>query len=208
MISFQKLAAVSEKVAATTRKKEKTFLLSGLLQEARGEEIALAASYLSGELPQKRLGVGWAILQQALQGIALELRPLSLVELNQRLDGIAQTTGAGSIEIKAGLLRDLFFCLRKNEREFLSGLIIGEIHQGALEGLVLETVAQASSLPVDHVRERLMFAGSIGEVAKVALEEGLGGLSRFQGGGRNRMDPPVRTTVESSVDQTLKCSID
>jgi len=56
---------------------------------------------------------------------------------------------------------------------------MGEIRHGALEGLVLEAVAKASSLPAKMLRQPHMFAGNIGEVAEAALEKGAVGLDRF-----------------------------
>jgi hypothetical protein len=49
------LVDVSKRVRATTRRKEKTFLLGECLKRARGAEIALGASYLSGQIPQAAL---------------------------------------------------------------------------------------------------------------------------------------------------------
>jgi DNA ligase-1 len=56
---------------------------------------------------------------------------------------------------------------------------MGELRQGALEGLVLEAVARAARLRPADVRQAVMFSGNLGEVAQAALEEGAGGLSRF-----------------------------
>jgi DNA ligase-1 len=40
---------------------------------------------------------------------------------------------------------------------------MGEIRQGALEGLVLEAVALASSLSADRLQRSFMFSGNIGD---------------------------------------------
>lgn len=63
------LAALVECVArvrATSSRLEKTALLSDLLRQARGRDTALAASYLTGALPQGRIGLGWSTLQAAV----------------------------------------------------------------------------------------------------------------------------------------------
>lgn len=119
-------------------------------------------------------------MQEALKGLPDQSRPLSLIEIDHLFKGISKEKGAGSLEKRVKLLRDLFSYTRKNETEFLIRLIMGEIRQGALEGLVLEAIAEASSLPIDRLRQSLMFSGDIGDVAKVALEEGMIGLSHFQ----------------------------
>jgi len=180
MILFSDLIKVSKKVGSTTKKKEKISILAHFFQQARGKEIALAASYLSGQLPQARLGIGWATLQEALEDITDRFRPLSLTEIDRLLEGIAKEVGAGSSEKRLRLLREAFSYLKKNEREFLIKLILGEIRQGASEGLVLEAIAQASSISIDQVRQSFMFSGDIGEIARVAGEEGIAGLSHIQ----------------------------
>ena len=58
-------------------------------------------------------------------------------------------------------------------------LLLGELRQGALEGLMIEAIAKASALPVDDVRRAVMMAGDTGTVAKAALGEGQAGLARF-----------------------------
>jgi hypothetical protein len=45
------LGEIFERISATSRKKEKVSLIVGILLQARGEEIALAAHYLSGQIP-------------------------------------------------------------------------------------------------------------------------------------------------------------
>ncbi len=180
MILLKTLVEVSEKVAGTSRKKEKISLIARLLQQAEREEISLAANYLSGQPSRRRLGVGWATLQEALQGISRSPRSLALTDVDQCFDHISKEKGSGSLKRKMKLLQDLFSSVEEDERRFLIGLIMGEIRQGALEGLVLEGIALASSISGDRLRQSLMFSGDIGEVAKAAITEGLAGLSRFQ----------------------------
>jgi len=200
MVFIKDLVEVSEKVSATSRKKEKISLLAHFFQQAKGREIALAASYLSGQLPQDRLGIGWATLQEALKDLIEKLQPLNLIELDRLFEDISREKGAGSLEKKVKILRDIFSSIQKNERDFLTRLIMGEIRQGALEGLVLEALAQASSLYIDNLRQSLMFSGDIGEVAKVTLEEGITGLSRFQPKLFHPISPMLANSVEGEAE--------
>jgi DNA ligase-1 len=190
------LVDASKKVSATTRRKEKTFLLGESLKRARGLEIALAASYLSGQIPQGRLGIGWAVLQKAMENPVERPRPLSLLEVNRYFEEIARAKGAGAVEKKVRALRGLFSSAREEEKEFLVGLILSEVRQGALEGLVLEAVAQASGLPLERIQQGGMFSGNIGEVARAALEEGLQGLSRF----RPRLFRPIAPMLANAAE--------
>jgi DNA ligase-1 len=69
--------------------------------------------------------------------------------------------------------------LKEKESSFLIGLLLGELRQGALEGVVLEAVAKASSLPSDLIRQAIMFSGDIGLVAEAAIHRGGQGLEQF-----------------------------
>jgi DNA ligase-1 len=200
MTSFTTLVEVSKKVASTTSKKEKISLLAQLLRQTRGKEISLAASYLSGQIPQGRLGIGWGTLQQALQDLPDQTRSLSLVEIDSFFERISEEKGKGSSAKKIRLLRDLFSSIRRNEADFLTGLIMGEIRQGALEGLVLEAVAQASSLDIERLRQGLMFSGEIGEVSRIALEEGMSGLSKLQPRLFHPISPMLANPAESEAE--------
>ena len=57
------LAAVSETVAATSARGGKIAALAEALRTASPEEAAIAVAFLSGELRQRQIGVGWASLR-------------------------------------------------------------------------------------------------------------------------------------------------
>jgi len=73
---------------------------------------------------------------------------------------------------------------------------VGELRQGALEGLVVEAVAQAAGVPAERVRRAVMAAGDVASVAKAALVEGDAGLSRFV----VRLFRPVLPMLADSAD--------
>ncbi len=197
---FKDLVDISKRVRATTRKKEKTSLLAECLKRAQGREIALAASYLSGQIPQGRLGIGWAVLQKSLEILDQRPRMVSLLEVNRYFDETVRSKGAGAVEKKVRALRELFSSIREEEKEFLVGLIMSEIRQGALGGLVLEAIAQASGLAMERIQQGVMFSGNIGEVARVALEEGLAGLSRYQPRLFHPIAPMLANAAEGAED--------
>jgi DNA ligase-1 len=176
---FEILVEVSERIRSTTKKKEKISLIADLLKQIRGKEVYLAVHYLSGNLPSGKLGVGWRTVQDALMDLLPSPAQLEITTIQAYLDDVAQASGPGSVEKKKQLIRQLFSKTGIKERNFLIGILMGEIRQGALEGLVLEAVAKASSLPAKMLRQAHMFAGNIGEVAEAALEKGAAGLDRF-----------------------------
>ncbi len=178
-MEWARLVELVHRVRATTRKGEKVALIAQLLQQTCGREIELAALYLTAALPQGRIGLGWRTLQPALvTGPALG-EPLTLAGVDQALGAVAAETGPGSAERRLRLLRALFERADEPGRRFLVELLTGEVRQGALEGLVVEAIARAAALPAADVRRAAMYAGSVGELARAALEAGAAGLARF-----------------------------
>ena len=53
----------SQRIAATTKRLEKTGLLASLIKRLRPEEVEVAVAYLSGAAPQGRIGIGYAALR-------------------------------------------------------------------------------------------------------------------------------------------------
>lgn len=179
MMRLTQLAEVVGKVRATTKKTEKIRLLAEVLGEARARDIELVALYLSGSLPQGKIGIGWSLIQKAMTSAPSTGEPLTLLDVDEALSRIAVAQGSGSTERRVAELGRLFSRVTPDERRFLSQLLIGEIRQGALEGLLLDAIAKAAHLSPADIRQASMFAPNIGALARAALEEGRTGLSRF-----------------------------
>src|SRR5205807_10190823 len=108
-----------------------------------------------------------------------EAPELTLTEVDATLEEISRAGGRGSIAERTRLLSALFARATTREQEFLARLLLGELRQGALEGLMIEAVAAAADLPAANVRRAAMIAGGIVSVASLALAEGAAGLRRF-----------------------------
>lgn len=173
------LVDVVVRVRATPKKSEKVALLAEALRETHARETELATLYLTGSLPQGKIGIGWSIIQKAMTGVAATGAPLTLLEVDAAFDRLATEQGPGSTERRVAELGRLFSRATPDERRFLSQLLVGEIRQGALEGLLLEAIAKAAHLAPADVRQAAMFAPHVGALARAALEEGSAGLSRF-----------------------------
>jgi len=194
-MQFARLVDTVAQVRTTPKKTEKTRLLADILRQTRDRETELAALYLVGSLPQGRIGVGWSLIRKAMAEGPAAGGPLTLLDVDQALDVLAQEQGSGSVERRLVVLTGLFSRATSDERRFLSQLLIGEIRQGALEGLLLEAIAKAAGLPPADVRQASMFAGHVGELARAALEEGRAGLARFS----LRLFTPVAPMLANSV---------
>ncbi len=173
------LVGLVARVRATSKKGEKVGLIAEALRAARGRGTELLALYLTGSLPQGRIGVGWSTLRAAMPEGPPVGEPLTLAALDDALGAIAGVAGPGSTEARARALRAVLERTDEAGRRLLFELLTGELRQGALEGLVVEAIARAAGLPPGDVRRAAMFAGGVGELARAALEEGAAGLGRF-----------------------------
>jgi len=67
-----------------------------------------------------------------------------------------------------------------DEQRFLIGLLLGDLGQGALAGVMVEGVARAAGPPAAEVRRALMLRGDLPAVAALALSEGSAGLGALR----------------------------
>ena len=177
---FATLADTSQRVAATAARSAKIGALAALLAQLQPEEIGIAVHYLSGELPQGRIGIGPAAVSRAAALPAADVPTLSIAEVDRRLSALAAIGGAGSAGHRAEALRGLFALMTAVEQSFLLQLLVGELRQGALEGVMLEAIAAASHVSGPQVRRAAMYARDLGAVAQAALRGGAAALGKFQ----------------------------
>ena len=179
MTLLAQLVATSQRVGATAARSVKIRELAALLAALPPGETGIAAHYLAGEVPQGRIGIGFAALQAALSNPA-PAQTLTLLEVDERLSALAGTRGSGAAGRRTQLLRELLSRATAAEQAFLLRLLTGELRQGALAGIMVEAIAAAAHLPVARVRRAAMYAGTLATVAHAALQQGDAGLERFQ----------------------------
>ena len=173
------IVATWEEVAATRSRRAKVHLLAACLRGLSPGERVAGASFLSGEPAQGRIGVGWATLAGATPQPALAPGTLTVADADAALRRVAAASGRGSRGERAGVLGDLLGRATAAEQRFLQSMILQDLRQGALEGVLVEAVAAAAGAPAAEVRRALMVHGHLGEVAAAALEGGIPALRRF-----------------------------
>ena len=191
------LVSTSARVAAVHARSEKVAQLAALFSRLAPAEIDPAVAWLSGELTQGRIGLGWAAVRDAGEGNAPAAEPsLAIGEVDAAFSAIASTTGSGSAAARARLLAGLFGRATDEEQGFLSRLLVGELRQGALSGIAVEALARAAEAPASEVRRALMLAGDLRAVARALLTEGRPGLARFA----LRLFQPVQPMLASPAE--------
>ena len=182
---------------------KKIGLLAELLKRLAENEIAVGVLFLTGELPQGRIGVGWSGVRNATPKTAADSPRLNLLDVDRSFDAIAGTTGRGFSADRGLILHRLLARGTKDEQTFLTRLIMGELRQGALEGVMVEAVAKASEVPARTVRRAVMFSGDLGAVARTALTGGAAGLERI-GIQLFRPIKPMLAQTAESVSEALE----
>src|SRR5437762_4438609 len=168
-MKLEELVQVSAWVAATRGRLEKISRLAALLSRLSAEEIPVAVGFLIGWPRQGRIGVGWATVSGARERPPAIAPTLELRDVDAVFDQLLSVRGKNSASERLRLIGDLFSRATPDEQNFLGNLIVGEVRQGALEGVLLEAIAKAAGMPSDRVRRAAMMAGDLGTVAKAAL---------------------------------------
>jgi DNA ligase-1 len=162
---------VSREVGATSARGAKIGQIAALLRRVPPGEITVAVAFLSGELLQGQIGVGYAAIGEILRaaGPRATAAGLTLTDVNAAFGHIGAVTGTGSQAQRRGLLTALFARATEPERDFLVKLLAGDLGQGALEGVMTDAVAKAAEVPAEEVRRAHQLGGSLPDVALAAL---------------------------------------
>jgi DNA ligase-1 len=180
MTLLARLVGTSQRVGTASARRTKVREIAAFLKALPPDEIETAVHYLSGEVTQGRIGITYKALRAAAAAGAANEELLSIAEVDRSLAAIDAIRGTGSAARRAAALHGLFARATPAEQEFLLRLIVGELRQGALAGVMLEAIAAAADVPVTDVRRAAMYSKKLGAVARLALREGTDALAKFQ----------------------------
>jgi DNA ligase 1 len=200
--SFQHLARACDEIAATTKKLQKTAIVSELLKSLPMERAAAAALFLSGrpfpvweettlqlggralwqlvaELSGKEEGALTAAyrkygdLGSVAQSVLPENQSVGLDVLGVQR-AFHQIAAARGAAAKSAVLRDVLSRATPLEAKYIIKIITGDLRIGLKESLVEEAIAKAYGSPAADVQRVNMLLGDIGETVKFAAEGRLG----------------------------------
>jgi len=163
-------------VAGTRSRLSKTAVLAALLARADDAELPVVVAWLSGDTGHGRLGVGWRSLVDRDRA-PRDVATLAVSAVDAALGGIAGVSGAGSQAHRGELIDALLGQATAAEQRFLMLLMLGELRQGALEGVMVEAIANSAEVPAAAVRRALMLSGSLPDTATIARTGGAPALS-------------------------------
>ena len=197
MLSFSLNA---DRIAATSKKLEKTAIVAEYLRSLEPEDAARAALFLSGRpfpaYEEATLGVGGSLLWRAVSeisgksdsqlrdlyrahgdlgavaGAALPERSseLTLSNLEEEFHTLSSTRGPVS---KLAIILRFLGQASPSEAKYIIKIITGDLRIGLKESLVEEAIAKAYDVPLKDVQRANMLLGDIGETLKLASSDSL-----------------------------------
>jgi len=194
------VAEASTEIATTGARSAKTKRLAEVLRAADLEDVPPIVAWLSGELLQRRIGIGWAAL--STMPPAASVSSLTAQAVNGAFSEMAEASGPGSQTRRSALLLDVMSKSTEVEQVFLRGLLAGNLRQGALAGVMSDAIATAAGVKANEVRRATMLRGDLSAVAIAAMRGGSAALAAF------RLDvgcalAPMLAQTASSVGQAL-----
>ena len=176
---LHRVVTTSAAVSGSAGRLAKVAEIAGLLREVPAAEIPIAVAFLSGELTQRQIGVGYAAIVDLLgppsarpnlpSGPAPAVPELTLAQADAAFGAIGALTGPGSQAERRQLLGQLLARATEDERQFMVRLLAGDLRQGALSGVMSEAIASAAGVPAAAVRRAHQVGGSLTQAAVAAL---------------------------------------
>ncbi len=172
-------AELCRTLEATPKRSVKVDLIVKFLQSLSAEEIATAVCFITArpfqESDKRTLDLAgrtlWKINRSTAQA-TLTAHPVTIMEIYELFDKIAKASGPGSRQRKEILIDSLLNRLPELDAEYVKRIIFGEMRIGAVEGVVLESVAEATGIDLELIRRAHMLLGDISQVAELALSKG------------------------------------
>ena len=194
--SMRELAETCERIAATSKKLEKTALVADYLKSRGPEEASVSAVFLSGRpfpaWEEATLQVGGSLLWRlvgelaekseaelsavyrkhgdlgAVAGEVLRDRGQQGVGVLEAKEKFRQIAAARGAAFKGSLVRELLSQATPLEAKYLVKIITGDLRIGLKESLVEEAIAKAYGGTLVQVQRANMLLGDIGETLLLA----------------------------------------
>jgi DNA ligase-1 len=196
-----KFAQTCEAIGATTKKLQKTAIVSEYLKSSTIDEAAVSAVFLSGRpfavWEETTLQIGGALLSRVvaevsgkeeaalnaayrkhgdLGAVAEEVLPDKSREMLNVLeveDTFRQIAAARGPAAKSALVRDLLVRATPLEAKYVIKIMTGDLRIGLKESLVEEAIAKAYGATLAEVQRANMLLGDIGKTLRLAAENKL-----------------------------------
>ena len=201
--AMQRLAELSERIAATTKKTEKVAMLAEYFRGREQPDAAISAVFLAGRafpaFDERTLQIGGSLLWKVVLELSATREATLTAAYRNRGDLgsaaydvlLAKAPTAASITLqdvrnafdqiaqtraaaaKAALLKSLLQRATALEAKYILKIITGELRIGLKESLVEEAIARAYEEPLARVQRANMLLGDIGGTLLLAADDRL-----------------------------------
>ncbi|UCD19702.1 MAG: ATP-dependent DNA ligase [candidate division WOR-3 bacterium] len=172
---FKKLVEYSKRLRRTHSRNAKVELIKDFMGRLTKEEAKVGIHYISGRIVQGKINLAWRGLSALLTTAKTKGSPPELVEVNASLQRASENRGKAKVEV----LKPLFVRLSQAERKHLVSLIIGEVQQGAGEGLVKIAIADLFGLSDAAIERAYLQKPDIGELFELLLDRGKAAVEKI-----------------------------
>jgi DNA ligase 1 len=184
-MNFAEFASLCYQLEKTPSRLAKISSAAAYLKRLQPDEIRSGVAFLSGRpfpvSDTRTLDIGPSALFEAAKIPDAEnspSTPLTLKDVADSFDKIAEASGKGSRRDKLARLKELVERADAHERPILLRLLHNELRIGLHDGLIQEAIARASDVGLKTVRRAALFRSDLAEVAVVALTAGPAGLQQ------------------------------
>jgi DNA ligase-1 len=177
--SFVGFAELCRSLETTRSRNEKVQQVARYISDLQPNEVPIAVRFLTGrvisEQETKKLGVGGATIWKLAKADSLQasLLPaetgLTLLDVDRAFQSLTALSGTDRQQRAENILQGLFSRFGELEKKYAFRLLSGEMEIGAVDGVLLAAIADASRLELDKVRRAYMTLGDIGHIAELAL---------------------------------------
>ena len=167
-MNFKVVVEYSRKLRKVSARNKKVGIIKEFLGKLSKKEAIIGVNYISGRIRQGKLNIAWKGLSELYGTTARKSAGLTLIQIDKNLERVRSASGAEKVEI----LKPLFAQLRKGERKYLISLIVGEVQQGAGEGLVKLAIARVFELSDEEIEKAYLQKPDIAELFAFLRDRG------------------------------------
>jgi len=197
-MKFEVLVRYSNRLRAVGSRNAKIDLIVDFMRRLKEEEAGAGVSYISGKIVQGRINLAWKALSQLLTIPRQGSSSPELLQVHDFLQKAGKERGRAKVEV----LVPLFGRLSQAERKHLVSLIIGEVQQGAGEGLVKLAIADFFGLSTEEIERAYLQKPDIGELFGLMQSRGKAAIGRL---GIKIFSPvkPMLAQIAESLDDVF-----
>jgi DNA ligase-1 len=196
---FKELVDYSNKLKKVSSRNDKIDVIINFLGTLNSKEAEIGVDYIAGKIKQGRLNIAWKGLSHLSKTpVSKKQRSLQLIEV----DGYLEKTQSARGREKIKVLEPLFARLSRLEQKYLISLILGDVQQGAGEGLVKIAIARFFDLTESDIEHAYMREPDIGKLFVHLLKKGKSGIKEL---GIKIFSPvrPMLAEIAESLDDVF-----